>query len=56
MTWPAVTLRVERIGDGWHPGLPGPFGLYNFDQAPSIVHLENHRSSVFLFDEPDMPE
>jgi hypothetical protein len=51
---PAITLQVVRIADGWHPGLQGPVVLYNFAEAPSIVHLEHHRSSAFLYDDPDV--
>lgn len=46
---PTTTLRVVPIGNGWHPGLLGPFALYNFARSPSIVHLEHHRSSAFLY-------
>ncbi|WP_158887188.1 helix-turn-helix domain-containing protein [Amycolatopsis anabasis] len=49
-----ITLRVVPIGEGWHPGLIGPFITYNFAAAPSIVHLEHHRSGVFLFDNEDV--
>ncbi|MGQ0841744.1 helix-turn-helix domain-containing protein [Actinokineospora sp.] len=46
-----AAVQVIQIGDDWHPGLAGPFILYNFPDLPSIVHLEHHRSSVFLYDE-----
>ncbi|WP_158889850.1 DUF5753 domain-containing protein [Amycolatopsis anabasis] len=49
-----VTLRIMPIGEGWHPGLMGPFNLYKFAAAPSIVHLEHHRNSAFLFDSEDV--
>jgi transcriptional regulator with XRE-family HTH domain len=50
----SVALQVVPIGDGWHPGLMGPFALYNFEGSPSIVHLEHHRSGAFLYDEGDV--
>lgn len=49
-----VALQVVAIGDGWHPGLMGPFALYNFPDLPSIVHLEHHRSGAFLYDDADV--
>jgi hypothetical protein len=55
-TQPATTVQVVPIGNGWHPGLMGPFNLYNFAEFPSIVHLEHHRSSVFLYDDTDVME
>ncbi|HEV8560996.1 MAG TPA: helix-turn-helix transcriptional regulator [Actinophytocola sp.] len=51
---PTVTIQIVPVGEGWHPGLMGPFGLYNFAESPSIVHLEHHRSGVFLYDEGDV--
>lgn len=50
----SIAILVVRVGDGWHPGLAGPFTLYNFDEWPSIVHLEHHRSGAFLYDENDI--
>jgi hypothetical protein len=51
---PTTTLQVVTIGEGWHPGLMGPFALYNFPDSPSIVHLEHHRSGAFLYDHADV--
>jgi transcriptional regulator with XRE-family HTH domain len=51
---PSVTLLVVPLGGGWHPGLVGPFALYNFSDSPSIVHLEHHRSGAFIYDEDDV--
>lgn len=48
---PTVTIRVVPIGSGWHPGIAGPFVMYQFSAAPPIVHLEHHRSSAFLYDD-----
>jgi hypothetical protein len=49
-----VTLQVVPIGEGWHPGLAGPFVVYDFEQAPSILHLEHHRAGAFVYDEEDV--
>lgn len=51
---PTVTVQVVPIGSGWHPGLMGPFVIYNFERSPSIVHLEHRRSGVFLYDDVDV--
>jgi transcriptional regulator with XRE-family HTH domain len=51
---PTVTLQVVPIGAGWHPGLAGPFVLYDFPAAPSIVHLEHHRNGAFVYDAEDV--
>ena len=47
-----ITIQVVRSYQGWHPGLNGPFVLYDFDGAPSIVLLEHHRTGAFVI-EPD---
>lgn len=49
-----VTAQLVPIDAGWHAGLMGPFTLYEFEDAPAIVHLEHHRSGVFLYDEADV--
>lgn len=49
-----VELRVVQVGEGWHPGLAGPFVIYDFASAPSIVHLEHHRNGAFLYDAEDV--
>jgi hypothetical protein len=49
-----VDVQVVPSGVGWHPGRMGPFVLFDFADAPSIVHLEHHRSGVFLSDVKDV--
>lgn len=51
---PTVTLQVVPSRCGWHPGLGGPFVIYDFDDSPSIVHLEHYRSSAFLYEDQDV--
>jgi transcriptional regulator with XRE-family HTH domain len=46
-----VTVRVVRTGIGWHPGLVGPFAIFDFENLPSIVSVEHHRGSAYLYDE-----
>lgn len=53
---PTVVLRVVPSRCGWHPGLGGPFVVYDFDDSPSIVHLEHYRSSAFLYEAKDVQE
>ncbi|MEV5542738.1 helix-turn-helix transcriptional regulator [Saccharopolyspora shandongensis] len=53
---PGTTIQVVPDGDAWHPGLMGPFVLYNFAESPSIVAIEHHRSSVFLYEDDDVLE
>lgn len=48
---PHVTVRVLPIGEGWHPGLMGPFNIFNFASGSTIVLAEHHRSSAFLYDD-----
>lgn len=47
-----ITIQVVRSSQGWHPGLLGPFVLYDFDGAPSIVLLAHYRTGAFV-SEPD---
>lgn len=49
-----IELRVVQVGEGWHPGLAGPFVVYDFPAAPSIVHLEHHRNGAFLDNADDV--
>lgn len=51
---PTVTLRVVPVSGEWHPGLTGPFIAYDFEADPSIVHIEHHRASAFLYDPGDV--
>jgi transcriptional regulator with XRE-family HTH domain len=50
----AVTIRIVQVDEGWHDGLLGPFVQYDFPGHPSIVHLEHHRSGIFLDEEQDV--
>lgn len=47
---PSVTLQVVPTGQGWHPGIAGPFELLEFESGRPIVHLEHLRSSLFLYE------
>ncbi|MDT7729621.1 MAG: hypothetical protein QOI21_6197 [Actinomycetota bacterium] len=47
----SCTIRVMAAGIGWHPGLVGPFTVFDFDDLPAIVSVEHHRGSAYLYDE-----
>jgi transcriptional regulator with XRE-family HTH domain len=47
-------VRVVPNGGPWHPGLLGPFLLYEFEASGAVVHLEHHRSGVFLYESADV--
>jgi hypothetical protein len=47
----SFSFRVLPSGIGWHPGLLGPFILYDFENLPSIVFVEHFRLSAALYDE-----
>ncbi|MGH3919244.1 MAG: helix-turn-helix domain-containing protein, partial [Pseudonocardiaceae bacterium] len=49
-----ITIQVVRSSQGWHPGLNGPFVLYDFDGSRSIVLLEHHRTGAFVVDQDDV--
>ncbi len=49
---PTITVQVIPFGAGAHLGVHGSYVAFDFDKAPSIVHLEHLRSSLFV-DEPD---
>jgi hypothetical protein len=45
---PNITVRVLPTEVAVHPGLSGPFVIYDFENLPSLVYLENRGSSAFL--------
>lgn len=49
-----VTVRVVPLGVGWHPGFAGPFILYDFPDAPPVIHFEHHSSGAFVPDADDV--
>lgn len=49
-----VTLRMVPVSGEWHPGLTGPFIAYDFESDPSIILLEHHRASAFLYESGDV--
>lgn len=54
-TLDTVTLQLVKVDGDWHPGLQGPFILYEFDdRTRPIVYLEHHRSGAFLVDKNDV--
>lgn len=54
---PNVTVQVvSSTTPGYHPMLAGPFELIEFPKSDSIVLLDHHRSSTFLFHAEDVAE
>jgi hypothetical protein len=54
-TLPNVTIQVvPDSAPGWLPSHVGPFILLEFAEAPSVVHVEYYRTSVFLWDTEDV--
>lgn len=51
---PTVELRIVPVSGEWHPGMTGPFILYDFADDPSIVSVELHRAAVFLYNTDDV--
>lgn len=45
---PTVTIRLVPISVGPHPGLEGSFIILEFQDEPTLVHLENWSNSAFL--------
>ncbi|WP_406690031.1 helix-turn-helix transcriptional regulator [Saccharopolyspora sp. ID03-671] len=51
-----VTVQLVRPSVGWHPGVLGPFVLYEFPDSPSVVHFEHFSSGAFVVDTDDVHE
>ncbi|MEV4644564.1 helix-turn-helix transcriptional regulator [Saccharopolyspora sp. NPDC049357] len=51
-----VTIQVVPPNVGWHPGVVGPFVMYDFPDAPSAVHFEHYSSGAFVVDTDDVHE
>ncbi|MBA8824837.1 hypothetical protein FHX42_002184 [Saccharopolyspora lacisalsi] len=49
-----VTIRSVPPRVGWHPGLAGPFVLYEFPDSPAVVHFEHYSSGAFVPDNDDV--
>ncbi|MCX2734291.1 helix-turn-helix transcriptional regulator [Saccharopolyspora sp. NFXS83] len=49
-----VTIQVVPPRVGWHPGLAGPFVLYDFPDSPAVVHFEHYSSGAFVPDDDDV--
>ncbi|MEU6130060.1 helix-turn-helix transcriptional regulator [Saccharopolyspora sp. NPDC047091] len=49
-----IAIQVVRRCTGWHPGVAGPFVLYEFPDSPDVVHFEHYSSGAFVPDEDDV--
>jgi transcriptional regulator with XRE-family HTH domain len=45
---PNIQLWVVPSRIGWHPGLMGPFVLYEFPDSAPVVHFEHFSSAAFV--------
>ncbi len=52
---PHITVQVVPFDVGGHAAIDGSFVLLEFDDAPSVVHLEGRSSGLFL-ERPDEVE
>jgi hypothetical protein len=50
----SITIQIVKAGQGWHPGLVGPFIIYGFAESPPIIHIEHYSSSAFLYEAGDV--
>ncbi|MDX3188870.1 helix-turn-helix transcriptional regulator [Streptomyces sp. MN03-5084-2B] len=46
-----ISLRIVPAGIGYHPGLIGPFDIYEFPGSPPIASVEHVYSTAFLHEE-----
>lgn len=50
-TWKNITVRVMPSRRGWHPGLIGPFVLYEFSDSGPVIYFEHFATGAFVPDE-----
>lgn len=46
-----ISLHIVPAGIGYHPGLMGPFDIYEFPGSPPIASVEHIYSTAFLHEE-----
>lgn len=51
---PLIHLRVIPTNVGAHAGMDGPFVIMDYEDLPSLVHLENKVASLWLDEETDV--
>ncbi|APU16066.1 MULTISPECIES: helix-turn-helix domain-containing protein [Actinoalloteichus] len=51
---PNIEIRIIPLGSGWHPGLEGPFELYERPDGQALIHVENRRSGLFFHEVDDV--
>jgi hypothetical protein len=47
---------VVPSGGDFHPGLNGSFAVFEYSDLPSIVFLDQHRGSAYLYDEDQVAD
>ncbi|GDY34013.1 helix-turn-helix domain-containing protein [Gandjariella thermophila] len=53
---PNIVVQIVPARIGWHPGLAGPFILYDFPDASPVVYFEHHSSGAFVPDAHNVSE
>lgn len=51
-----LSVRIVPNAIGYHPGLYGPFIIFDYADLPPIVYLEHYRSSGYVYDEPNVAD
>lgn len=51
---PNLCIRVIPADVGAHPGMDGPFVIMDYAGLPSLVHIENKVSSLYLEEKDDI--
>ncbi|MCR6487077.1 helix-turn-helix transcriptional regulator [Amycolatopsis sp. OK19-0408] len=53
---PKLAVRVVPSGGDFHPGLNGSFAVLEYSDLPSIVFLDQHRGSAYIYDEDQVAD
>jgi transcriptional regulator with XRE-family HTH domain len=51
-----ISVLVVRHGRGYHPGLYGPFVIFDFDDLPAIIYLEHYRSGGYVYNDDHLAD
>jgi transcriptional regulator with XRE-family HTH domain len=49
-----LDLRVIPFSAGWNPAMEGAWTMLLFEAKPTMVHMENRRSGLFLHEQDDV--
>jgi DNA-binding XRE family transcriptional regulator len=51
---PNVAVWVVPMRAGWHPGIIGPFTIYEFPDSSPVIYFEHYSSGAFVPDPDDV--